>query len=60
MPSGIITTYLSLRLLVIRGFLDIYPTFCRDQPRTTELPNTRKLDQSIQARFSVLIRRTNL
>jgi hypothetical protein len=27
MPSGIITTYLSLRLLVRRGFLDIYPTF---------------------------------
>jgi hypothetical protein len=25
--TGIITTYLSLRYLVIRGFLDIYPTF---------------------------------
>src|SRR5580704_6848583 len=41
--------------MVGRGFLDTYPTFCRDQPRTTELPTTRKLDQSIQARFSVLM-----
>jgi hypothetical protein len=36
--TGIITTYLILRLLVISGFIDIYPTFCRDQPRLLELP----------------------
>ena len=41
-------------------FIDIYPTFCRDQPRLLELPTTRKLDHSIQARLSVATRSDEL
>jgi hypothetical protein len=32
MPSGTITIYLSLRLVVISGFLDIYPGANRPSP----------------------------
>ena len=43
--TGIISPYLTLRYVVRSGFPNIYPTFCRDRPRTTsELP--AKDDQS--------------